>query len=157
MVLKEIAISKLNEAKYNPRKITDKKYKGLKQSLKKFGFVQPVVVNKDMTIIGGHMRVKAWKELGHDTVPCNILDLNKKEEKKLNIVLNSDKISGEYDDIKLAEILEELKLDNDYLDLNLNQLEPLDLSQDIDIMSEKETLNIDYISCPDCGRKIPTV
>lgn len=129
MEIKEIKIADLKPAEYNPKTITEKEFKGLKKSLETFGFVDPAIVNKDGTIIGGHMRIKAWQELGNTTAPCIVLDLNKKQEKKLNVLLNSPKISGKYDDLKLAELLEDMKLDLDYLDLNLDELEPLDLSE----------------------------
>jgi hypothetical protein len=47
--------------------------------------------------------------------------LSKKEE-QLNVILNSQAISGTYDDLKLGEILEELKLNDDYFDLRLDIL-----------------------------------
>lgn len=121
-------ITKLKPAEYNPRTITDDEFSGLKESIKTFGFVDPAIINKDFTIIGGHQRIKAAEALGMTNVPCVILDLDKKQEKKLNVILNSHAISGKYDDLKLSEILEELKLDEDYESLRLNVLEPLDLS-----------------------------
>jgi DNA modification methylase len=66
--------------------------------------------------------------LGWTDAVCNVVNLDKHEEKKLNVLMNSPAISGSWDDLKLAEILEELKLDDDYISLRLNELEPLDLS-----------------------------
>lgn len=121
-------IQKLKPAEYNPRVISGDEFEGLKESIKTFGLVDPIIVNKDMTIIGGHQRVKAAEALGLKEVPCVVLDLDKHMEKKLNVILNSPAISGKYDDSLLSEILEELKLDDDYTSLRLNELEPLDLS-----------------------------
>ena len=81
-----------------------------------------------MTLISGHQRYEAMKNLGWSEATCNVVDLGKHQEKKLNVLMNSQAISGQYDDLKLAEILEELKLDDDYESLRLNVLEPLDLS-----------------------------
>lgn len=127
-VYKSISVAQLKPAEYNPRTITDDEFSGLKESIKTFGFVDPAIVNKDYTIIGGHQRIKAAEALGLKEVPCVVLDLDKHQEKKLNVILNSPAISGKYDDLKLSEILEELKLDDDYESLRLNALEPLDLS-----------------------------
>jgi len=80
----DIKIEKLKTAEYNPRKISDKELTSLKKSLTKFGFIQPVVINKDFTVISGHQRIKAWKELGHDDVPTIQLNVSKNEEKALN-------------------------------------------------------------------------
>jgi hypothetical protein len=152
MKLESISLEKLNPATYNPRTITDKEFEGLCQSLKTFGQQENLIVNKDMTIISGHQRYEAMKYLGFEEAICNIVDLDKKEEKKLNVLMNSTAISGKYDDLKLSEILEELKLDDNYSSLRLDVLEPLDLSEkeyqekDIDLEGI-ETNN----KCPKCG------
>lgn len=136
MKIEQVDINKLKPAEYNPRIITDEEFKGLVNSIKIFGFIDPIIVNKDYTIIGGHQRYQVALKLGIKEVPCNILDLDKKQEKKLNVVLNSHAISGKYDELKLAELLEEMKLDNDYMELRLNELEPLDLSEDVEAQED---------------------
>ena len=128
MNITTIPISKLNPAEYNPRVITKDEFSGLKTSLKTFGQQENLIVNKDMTLISGHQRLEAMKALGWEEAVCNVVDLDKHEEKKLNVLMNSQAISGQWDDLKLAEILEELKLDDNYEALRLNELEPLDLS-----------------------------
>ena len=76
MKIEKIEISKLKPAKYNPRQISTKQYNYLKKSLSKFSLVEPIVVNKDMTIIGGHQRYKICKELKHTEIDCVVLDLS---------------------------------------------------------------------------------
>jgi hypothetical protein len=100
MKTKEIEIHKLKPAEYNPRQITKKQYNDLKNSVEKFGLVDPIIVNKDMTVIGGHQRLKVCKDLNHDTITCVILDLSKEQERELNIRLN--KSGGEFDMDALA-------------------------------------------------------
>ena len=109
MRIDRILINKLKPATYNPRQITKKQYNDLKDSLDKFSLVEPIVVNKDMTIIGGHQRLKICKELKHTEIDCVVLDLNKEQERELNIRLN--KSGGEWDmDILANEFdIEELK------------------------------------------------
>lgn len=128
MNIATIPISKLNPAEYNPRVITKDEFSGLVESLKTFGQQENLIVNKDMTVISGHQRLEAMKALGWEEAVCNVVDLDKHAEKKLNVIMNSHAISGKYDDILLGEILEELKLDDDYEALRLNELEPLDFS-----------------------------
>lgn len=132
MKLETIKLDQLNPADYNPRQITKEEFEGLKESLKTFGQQENLIVNKDMTIISGHQRYEAMKALGWQEAVCNVVDLDKKAEKKLNIIMNSTAISGKYDDLKLSEILEELKLDDDYESLRLDKIEPLDLSMPTD-------------------------
>lgn len=128
MNIEVIQLNKINPAKYNPRIITKDEFDGLKESLTTFGQQENLIVNKDMTLISGHQRLQAMNALGWTEATCNVVDLDKHQEKKLNVIMNSQAISGKWDDLKLAEILEELKLDDDYESLRLNALEPLDLS-----------------------------
>ena len=100
MKTKEIEISKLKPAEYNPRQITKKQYNDLKDSVEKFGLVDPIILNKDMTVIGGHQRLKVCKDLNYDKISCVVLDLSKEQERELNIRLN--KSGGEFDMDALA-------------------------------------------------------
>lgn len=92
-------VSELNEAVYNPRKISEKQLNDLKNSIREFGFVEPVVVNKhkDRTdiVVGGHQRLKAAKELGMEIVPTFEVKLDEQLEKELNIRLNRN--TGDWD------------------------------------------------------------
>lgn len=109
MNIQKIKIEKLKPADYNPRKDLkpeDEEYQKIKRSITEFGCVEPIIVNADMTVIGGHQRLKVLKELGYEEVECVILDLDKNKEKALNIALN--KITGEWDNAKLEELLAEL-------------------------------------------------
>ena len=108
MKVKKIEINKLQPASYNPRQISTKQYKDLKESIRKFDLCDPIIINKDMTVIGGHQRLKICKELKYDKVDCVILDLTKEQEKELNIRLN--KSGGEWDFDLLSNFeIEELK------------------------------------------------
>ena len=110
MNIQKINIEKLKAAEYNPRKDLkpeDEEYQKIKRSILEFGYVAPIIVNADMTVIGGHQRLKVLKELGYEEVECNVVDLDKTKEKALNIALN--KITGEWDNSKLEELLAELK------------------------------------------------
>lgn len=109
MNIQKISIGKLKPAKYNPRKDLkpgDEEYQKIKRSIEEFGFVSPLVVNKDMTVIGGHQRLKVLIEMGYKEVECIVVDLEKTKEKALNIALNQ--IRGEWDTEKLEAIIQEL-------------------------------------------------
>ena len=112
--LKVLPTSVLKPAEYNPRKKLkpgDREYKKIKDSIEEFGFADPLVVNADMTIIGGHQRLNVAIDLGYTEVPCAVVDVDKTREKALNIALN--KITGEWDEQLLADLLTDLK-DADY-------------------------------------------
>lgn len=106
MKIEMIKIENLKPAEYNPRKDLkpeDEEYQKIKKSIIKFGYVAPVIINADMTVIGGHQRLKVLQELGYKEIECNVVDLSKDEEKALNIALNN--ITGEWDNDKLEELI----------------------------------------------------
>ena len=125
------SISELIEAEYNPRRLTKDQYKQLKDSLLRFGVVDPVLVNinedRKNIIIGGHQRTRVWSDLGNDSIPCVELDLSLEQEKELNVRLNKN--TGEFDFDMLANYFNEDELiewgfDEEELDLNFDDEEP---------------------------------
>lgn len=105
----EIKVEELNEAAYNPRiQLTPDmpEYQKLKRSIEEFGNAVPIVWNKKTgNVVGGHQRLTVLKDMGYESVPCSIVELDEKEEKLLNIALN--KIKGEWDYDKLEKILKD--------------------------------------------------
>ena len=111
-------MDELNPAEYNPRKRLqpgDREYEKLKHSIETFGYVDPIIVNADGTVIGGHQRLNVLIDLGYTEADVAVVDLEKSEEKALNIALN--KINGEWDEEKLADLFQELRLED--IDLSL--------------------------------------
>lgn len=123
--IEKISVHELKPAAYNPRKISAESMSALVKNIKAFGLVDPIIANKDMTIIGGHQRFLAAKALGLEALPCIVLDLSKSQEQTLNIALN--KISGEFDFPMLADLLQEL--DTGDLDMDLTGFMAEELEQ----------------------------
>ena len=111
MDIQKIPASRLNAAAYNPRKDLkpgDREYEKLKRSISEFGYVEPVIWNRQTgNVVGGHQRLKVLVEQGYKTVEVVEVELNEQEERILNVSLN--KISGRWDNEKLTAILDELK------------------------------------------------
>jgi DNA modification methylase len=105
-VLEEVSLGLLRAAKYNPRRITEAQMDALVRSLEEFGCVDPIIVNADGTVIGGHQRVKAAERLGLSSLPAIRVDLDPERERLLNVALNN--ISGEWDEELLADLLADL-------------------------------------------------
>jgi len=127
--LKVLPISVLKPAEYNPRKKLkkgDKEYKKILDSIEEFGFADPLVVNADMTIIGGHQRLTVAQDLGYTEVPCAVVDIDKTREKALNIALN--KITGQWDDHLLAELLEDIANSGDF-DIGKTGFDPPEIGE----------------------------
>jgi len=110
MNIQKISVEKLNPAAYNQRKDLkpgDKEYEKLKRSIEEFGYVEPVIWNqKTGNVVGGHQRLKVLLDLGQTEIDCVVVDLDPQREKALNLALN--KIQGEWDENKLAELMAEL-------------------------------------------------
>jgi DNA modification methylase len=102
-----VDIPRLREWDRNPRVMSEDELDALKKNIQHFGIVDPIVVNKDNLVIGGHQRIKAAKALGMKRVPVVRLNLTSQEVKVLNLALN--RISGSWDVQKLAPILQELE------------------------------------------------
>lgn len=107
-------VKDLVPADYNPRKMTEQERRDLEDSIKEFGQVIPVVVNvgkrKDV-LIGGHQRTTLYADLGYEDVEVMVpsRELTKEEEKKLNLRLNKN--TGSWDFEKLKDINLEMLLD----------------------------------------------
>ena len=98
MIIEKKQIADLIPAPYNPRQSTAKQEKHLKESLEKFGMVEPIIFNKQTGyIVGGHFRVRELKKLGIKEIECVIVDLNEEDEKELNIRLNANTGSWDWD------------------------------------------------------------
>lgn len=89
MEIKNIAIDKLIPYEFNNKKHDVTQIDRIANSIKEFGFTQPIVIDKDNFVIIGHGRLEASKKLGLDKVPCVQMDkLNATQIKKLRILDN---------------------------------------------------------------------
>ena len=141
--LKVLPVTVLKPAEYNPRKKLkpgDKEYEKIKNSIEEFGFADPLVVNADMTIIGGHQRLTVATALGYTEVPCAVVDIDKVREKALNIALN--KITGAWDENLLAELLEDIQ--NSDFDLGKTGFDPPEIEQLFNQVHDKDIKEDDF-------------
>ncbi len=144
-----VPIDKLIKADYNPRKWDEKALNDLKQSIKRFGIVDPAIVNiapkRKNIVIGGHMRIEAAKGLGIKEMPVvyvNLPDLEK--EKELNLRLNKNQ--GEFDCSLLANFAEEFLANVGFDSEDLDEIfdweddspEVFDLKKELDKLDIKE-------------------
>lgn len=144
MQIEKIEISKLNPAKYNPRKDLkpgDTEYEKLKRSMSEFGYVEPIIWNKRTgNIVGGHQRYKILKDMKYKEAECVIVDLDDNREKALNVALN--KISGEFDIPLLTDLLKDLSA-NDF-DVSLTGFDENEISDLFSDANAKEGKDDDY-------------
>lgn len=134
-----LPISAILPADYNPRKDLqpgDAEYEKLKASIEKFGYVELVVVNKrnDYTAISGHQRLKVLADLDIQEIECVVVDLDENQEKALNIAMN--KISGEWDEPKLALLIADLQTAD--FDVNLTGFDTDEIEALLSLGAERE-------------------
>lgn len=150
-------IVKINEIKLNPnnpRIIKDDKFNKLVQSIKDFPEmlnIRPIVVNKDMIILGGNMRYKACKEAGLKEIPIIITDLT--EDKQREFLIKDNTSGGEWDWTILANEWNVDELDNWGLevpnfetDVDYSILDDDDVSEDLENMTNgiKKAIQIEF-------------
>ncbi len=144
-----VDIASLKPAIYNPRKHGEETAKQLEASIKKFGLVDPIIVNGALSrkniVIGGHFRLEVAKRMGFKKMPVvylNIPDINK--EKELNIRLNKN--VGEWDWEMLAEFNEKFLTETGFSSEELDEIfEIEDNPEMFDLKKELEKLNIKSI------------
>jgi len=123
-----LSVDILHPAAYNPRKklkAGDKEYEKIKNSILEFGYVEPIIVNYDMTVIGGHQRLTVLKDLGYSEVQCVVVHIEDENKvKALNIALN--KITGAWNEQLLADLIVDLQTANFNVDLTGFELPEID-------------------------------
>jgi len=97
-----------SKAEYNPREINAEQKNGLRKSLESFGYVSNLIYNKTTgNLVSGHQRLDILKEDGMEEVDVNVVELSLEDEKKLNILMNSQAIVGDFTK-SLNDMLEEI-------------------------------------------------
>lgn len=150
LMIEYVSIELLSSPDYNPRIWDEEATKQLKESITKFGVVDPILVNsapeRHGVVIGGNFRLKVLRELGHQTVPVvyvNISDLEK--EKELCIRLNKNQ--GEFDLDLLSQFdesfLSDLGFDSEELDQIFDEEKE---EEQFDLKKELDKLNITEIN-----------
>jgi len=128
-------IDKLHEWKKNPRTISKENFERLKNQIKELGEYKPLIITKDGTVLGGNMRLKAYRELGYKKVWVSIVEAETDEE-KLKYALSDNDQLGEYQKDEL------IKLINNFPNLDLSNF-TINLEESISLNLLKENLNID--------------
>ena len=115
-IIKNIPLKDIKPYSNNPRK--KQNITKVVNSIKEFGFQQPIVVDKKNIIIVGHSRYEAGKELGLDKVPVIIADLSPVKAKAYRIADNRINQDSEWDFSKLTLEFKDISK----LDFNLDSL-----------------------------------
>lgn len=153
----KVAIREIKPNTNNPRIIKDDKFKKLVKSIKEFPEMlelRPIVVDSDMIVLGGNMRLKACIEAGLTEVPILVADQLTEEQKKEFIVKDNvgfgewdwDLLANEWDadlledwglDLKLTDDSEEEYTNDVKITLSLNNEYLEDFKNELDILLSK--------------------
>jgi len=150
LTVHQVAVKDLKPATYNPRKHSDEQLAQLKESIKRFGLVDPIIVNnatnRKMIVIGGHMRLKAAKALGHRAIPCVFVNIpEEKKEKELNLRLNKN--TGDWDLNLLAKFDESILSNIGFSSEEMDEIFPVDENPEVfNLEKELKKLNIDKVT-----------
>lgn len=138
-------IDKIQEAPYNPRKISREMFEKLKNSIKTFEAYTPIMVNpKTGHAIGGNQTLRALRELGYREVEVVLVELALEKEMALNLALN--KISGTFDNPSLPVIFQEIMKDQELLNLTGFELPEVFQLIDTYTLHDDEDVDIEEVS-----------
>ena len=149
------SIEEIKPYENNPR-INDEAVEYVANSIKEFGFRNPIILDKNNVIICGHTRLLASKELKLKEVPCIIADdLTDEQVKALRLADNKVAEKSMWDYSKLDEELEDiLNIDMSKFDFSINT-DNVNLEEFFEEnTNEEKKEEIKIIICPHCGEKI---
>jgi hypothetical protein len=110
--IEERQIADLKPAAYNPRTISKEQLAGLRASISRFGFVEPIVFNERTgNVVGGHRRLEVLQAENATATDVVVVDLDDLDERALNVALNNPHIQGDFDMEALERLLEEIRLE----------------------------------------------
>ncbi len=142
--MKTLKRSELIGAEYNPRIIDKEAKKRLKKGLQEHGLVSPITWNKRTNhIVSGHQRISQLDALEKNqdyTLDVWVIDVDEKEEAKLNVILNNQSLMGDWDLDKLANITDQF--DINFGDMGFSKL-------DIDFMFDSDDRFTDMFENPE--------
>ena len=152
MKIIEVALGNIIPYENNPRH-NDNAVKAVANSIKEFGFQQPLVLDKNNVIIVGHTRYKASQELGLKTVPCVVADqLTEEQIKAYRLADNKVGELASWDfDLLQQEIEDVIEIDMSDFSFNLDSLS-IDWAEVEEIDEDNyEKPETDKLRCPICG------
>lgn len=149
----EILRSQIHPAEYNPRFLSPDAEKAITRSVKKFGVVGGIVINRqtDNTIVGGHQKVKVLDKLNkYDpktgendyTLRVEFVDVDLKTEKELNLTLNNPNVQGDWDFGMLRELLPDI----DYKDAGFTEADLSMIGVDFLFQTDEQSDTADLLN-----------
>lgn len=148
--LQKIEIKKLKQHPKNPRQIGKEKFQRLGNLIDKFGLIDKPIVNEDLTLIGGHQRVKYMKKQKAKTVECWVSDRHLSDEEVDELCIGLNLHQGEWDWDTMANEWEPL----DLLKWGFTEQQILGTCKEAEeVLDEKKEKKTKLKECPSCGHE----
>ncbi len=134
-------ISELIPAKYNPRQASEKEEKDLDLSIDRFSLADPIIINRNNTVIGGHFRLRILQRKDIQEVDVRVPNrlLSESEEKELNLRLNKNQGSWNFE--MLRDFGQDMLLDVGFESMDMDKIFPEVKEDDFDAQKEYEVIN----------------
>jgi len=151
LTIEYVSISELKPAEYNPKRMNDRERKEIHESIEKFGFAQPLIVNID-----GHQRyIIALEDFHLEKVPvCYVRIDSLERERELNLRFTKNQVKFDNDLLRsfftedqLSQVgFSESELDSIFVDF---EPQPFEDENRLDKFDKKKYL----VTCPKCGHE----
>lgn len=165
MEIIKVPLEDVKERQGNPNKMDKKHMEALKSSIQRFGDLQPILLDKDNTLIDGHQRRQAYKELGRREIPAIRLDLSEEADKKLlSLIMNSVKGSNDEEllTLELKSLIESYGMEDLTDSIASSEQDILNLinkgekENDLSGLEKKDAEEVNQLysqecTCPACG------
>jgi len=92
----QISLDLIKFDETNPNEVTEEQMTGLKLAMQQFGYLVPIILNKDYTVIDGEHRVRAYRQLDQKKIPAIVIDIDSISLKELRQIMN--KLKGQHND-----------------------------------------------------------
>lgn len=138
--VQEVTLTKLVPYARNAKLHSEEQIREIADSIKEFGFINPILIDKDFNVIAGHGRIEAAKKLKLEAVPCVFIE-GLTEEQRRAFILADNKLFelGDWNDINLKTEVEDVSFDFTAFSVDGGGTE-------VDEPRE--------IACPRCGHKV---
>ncbi len=152
MEIRSVKIKEIKPYDRNAKKHDDTQINNVAESIRQFGFVQPIVIDSNGVIVIGHCRFEAAKRLKYAEVPCIMVDdLTPEQVDALRIVDNKTNESP-WDMDLLAEELQDLDLSMfDFAWETMEDAADVALDLDDEPTEKKNNAEMEILHCPKCG------
>jgi ParB-like chromosome segregation protein Spo0J len=159
--VKLVSIDSLKAYGKNARTHSEAQIAQIMDSLREFGWTNPVLISSKSVLIAGHARLEAARRLGMKEIPCIILDGLTDAQRRAYVIADNKLAlnAGWNEDLLREEFLElkSMEFDMDLLGFDPEEMADITLGRDVNQPEYDESAadDVEMITCPECGKSFP--